>query len=124
MRPRTRRTAQRGSVMIEFALSTILLFSLATGIFGFGYAIMLRNLLGHFDASVDLVPVQNYTAGKINAYDATFYLGSYYDNQVPAAFLTDASTTTKTLEEDNYAVIFSQKGLMAGLGIQGTKIDK
>ena len=64
---------------------------------GLGYAIMLRNLLGHFDATVDMVPVQNYTAGKINAYDATFYLGSYYDNQVPAAFLNDAATTTKTL---------------------------
>ena len=64
---------------------------------GFSYAIMLRNLLGHFDAQVDLVPVQSYTAGKINNYDATFYLGSYYDNQLPAVFLADAATTTKTL---------------------------
>jgi uncharacterized protein YdaL len=64
---------------------------------GFSYAIMLRNLLGHFDAQVDLVPVQNYTAGKVNAYDATFYLGAYYDNSLPAAFLSDASTTTKTM---------------------------
>ena len=64
---------------------------------GLSYAIMLRNLLGHFDAQVDMVPVQNYTAGKINAYDSTFYLGAYYDNALPAAFLADASTTTKTL---------------------------
>ena len=64
---------------------------------GMGYAIMLRNLLGHFDAQVDLVPVHTYTAGKINAYDATFYLGAYYDNTLPAAFLTDAATTQKTL---------------------------
>lgn len=64
---------------------------------GMGYAIMLRNLLGHFDAQVDLVPVHAYTAGKVNAYDATFYLGSYYDNTLPAAFLADAATTQKTM---------------------------
>ena len=55
---------------------------------GFAYAIMLRNLLGHFDAQVDLMPVQQYTAGKVNGYDATFYLGAYYDHQLPAAFLS------------------------------------
>lgn len=64
---------------------------------GMSYAIMLRNLLGHFDAQVDMVPIQNYTVGKINNYDATFYLGAYYDNALPAAFLSDAATTQKTL---------------------------
>jgi len=34
------------------------------------------------------------------------------------------STTTKTLDKDVYAFIFSQKGLMAGLGIQGNKITQ
>ena len=34
------------------------------------------------------------------------------------------STTTKTLKDDVYAFIFGQKGLMAGLGIQGNKISK
>jgi lipid-binding SYLF domain-containing protein len=34
-----------------------------------------------------------------------------------------ASTTT-TMKEDIYAFIFGQKGLMAGLGIQGNKITK
>jgi lipid-binding SYLF domain-containing protein len=32
--------------------------------------------------------------------------------------------TTTTLREDVYAFIFGQKGLMAGLGIQGSKITK
>jgi lipid-binding SYLF domain-containing protein len=32
--------------------------------------------------------------------------------------------TTTTAKEDVYAFIFSQKGLMAGLGLQGTKITK
>jgi len=34
------------------------------------------------------------------------------------------TTTTKTLKEDIYAFVFGQKGLMAGLGIQGNKISK
>lgn len=64
---------------------------------GMAYAIMLRNLLGHFNAQVDLVPVQQYTAGRINNYQATFYVGAAYDHQIPAAFLSDAATTTKTV---------------------------
>jgi uncharacterized protein YdaL len=63
----------------------------------FAYAIMMRNLLGHFDATVDLQPVQNYTAGTVNNYNATFYLGGSYDFQLPAAFLADAATTSSTL---------------------------
>jgi lipid-binding SYLF domain-containing protein len=34
------------------------------------------------------------------------------------------STTTNTLKDDIYAFIFSQQGLMAGLGLQGNKISK
>ena len=34
------------------------------------------------------------------------------------------SMTTKTLKDDVYAFIFDQKGLMAGLGVQGNKIAK
>jgi uncharacterized protein YdaL len=64
---------------------------------GMSYAIMLRNLLGHFSADVQMMPVQQYVAGAVNNYDATFYLGAYYDNAPPAAFLADAATTQKTL---------------------------
>ncbi|MDB5898272.1 MAG: hypothetical protein JWP41_1874 [Ramlibacter sp.] len=64
---------------------------------GFSYAIMLRNLLGHFDAQVDLLPVQQYTAGQIDAHQATFYLGAAYETKLPAAFLADAAVTSKTL---------------------------
>jgi lipid-binding SYLF domain-containing protein len=34
------------------------------------------------------------------------------------------STTTTTMKDDIYAFIFSQGGLMAGLGLQGNKITK
>jgi uncharacterized protein YdaL len=64
---------------------------------GLAYTIMLRNLLGHFDAQVDLLPVQQYTAGKVENYSATFYMGAVYDHPIPAAFLSDAITTSKTV---------------------------
>jgi hypothetical protein len=34
------------------------------------------------------------------------------------------NVTTTTTKDDIYAFIFGQKGLMAGLGIQGNKISK
>ena len=34
------------------------------------------------------------------------------------------STTTTTLKDDVYGFVFGQKGLMAGLGLQGNKITK
>jgi lipid-binding SYLF domain-containing protein len=34
------------------------------------------------------------------------------------------SLTTTTAKDDVYAFIFSQKGMMAGIGIQGSKITK
>ncbi|MDB0524782.1 DUF2334 domain-containing protein [Ralstonia solanacearum] len=64
---------------------------------GFSYAIMLYNLLGHFNTQVTLLPVQNYTAGMTESYTATFYMGSYYNNPIPAAFLSDVTTTQKTI---------------------------
>lgn len=33
-------------------------------------------------------------------------------------------TTTTTAQHDIYAFVFGQKGLMAGIGIQGNKIAK
>lgn len=46
----------------------------------------------------------------------------------PSVVLVDEgmakTTTTKTLNDDVYAFVFGQKGLMAGLGIQGNKISK
>ena len=35
-----------------------------------------------------------------------------------------ASLSTTTLKDDVYAFIFGQKGLMGGIGIQGSKITK
>jgi len=54
---------------------------------GKAYAIMLYNLLAHFNTTITMLPVQNYTAGMTEQYTATFYMGSYYANPIPAAFL-------------------------------------
>jgi lipid-binding SYLF domain-containing protein len=35
-----------------------------------------------------------------------------------------ASMTSTTLSEDVYAIPFGQKGLMAGLGLEGSKITR
>jgi len=64
---------------------------------GLAYGIMLKNLIGHFDSNAELLPVHTYVPGKMQAYDAIFYLGGYYDNPLPPAFLSDVSTTQKTV---------------------------
>lgn len=64
---------------------------------GMAYGIMLKNLIGHFDSEAEMLPVQNYVAGKMQAYDAIFYMGAYYDNPLPAAFLSDVMATQKTV---------------------------
>jgi uncharacterized protein YdaL len=58
---------------------------------GHAYAIMLRNLLGHFKTQVDFLPVENYVSGTVTPYQFIFYLGSLYDNPIPSAFLADVA---------------------------------
>lgn len=67
------------------------------GKLGLAYSIMLKNLLGHFEADVTLQPVDEYLQGDIDPYSTIFYLGSYFDNPIPAAFLSDVANTDKTV---------------------------
>jgi uncharacterized protein YdaL len=64
---------------------------------GITYAIMVRNLLGHFGMGADIVPVENYTTGKIESYPVTFYLGSNYNDPIPTTFFSDIVKTKKTI---------------------------
>ncbi|MDO8774580.1 MAG: DUF2334 domain-containing protein [Burkholderiaceae bacterium] len=61
------------------------------------YGIMLKNLLAHFDGTAELQPVESYAAGQLEGYTATFYLGGYYNNTLPPAFLADVYATQKTV---------------------------
>jgi uncharacterized protein YdaL len=54
------------------------------------YARQLGALCTHFSLNCNLVPVEKYTPGTMNAYTATFYLGTTYANALPASFLADA----------------------------------
>ncbi|GHI08447.1 hypothetical protein Scel_67680 [Streptomyces cellostaticus] len=62
------------------------------------YAMATANLAGHF-GTVTAKPVQDYTAGMVEQYTATVYLGSTYyggtlPDAIPAAFYQDASATS------------------------------
>ena len=69
--------------------------------------------------------------GNSPATDALHYLedsGGWEVGVGPSVVVVDegmAKTVTTTTEfQDAYAFIFNQKGLMAGLGVQGSKISE
>lgn len=64
---------------------------------GKGYAILIGNLLGHFDADVKLMPVDQYKSGQMLQYHATFYVGSNADVTLPQSFLMDAAYPSSRL---------------------------
>lgn len=82
-------------------------YGLQAGLQVFGYALffMNENALAYLDAS-----------------------GGFELGVGPSIVVVDAgigkSLTTTTITQDVYAFIFDQKGLMGGLGIQGSKITK
>jgi uncharacterized protein YdaL len=61
---------------------------------GEDYGTMATNLVSHFGAWT-AHPVGAYTAGEMNAYTAVVYVGSIYDEPVPAAFLDDVLAGTR-----------------------------
>jgi uncharacterized protein YdaL len=74
----------------------------AYGKLGYAYAIMINNLLGHFKfdgtlMDIKMLPVEQYSSGDVETADTTFYIGSYYDNLIPKAFLDDVMKTDKTV---------------------------
>jgi uncharacterized protein YdaL len=81
--------------------STLVLFDTAGtwGYLGELYAMAMANLAGHF-GSVTTEPIQSYTSGQMNQYTATIYIGSTYygtASSIPAAFYSDAFSSTKPL---------------------------
>jgi lipid-binding SYLF domain-containing protein len=82
-------------------------YGLQAGVQAFGYALFLMN-----DKAVQYLD-------KSNGWEI---------GVGPSIVIVDKgiakSLTTTTLKDDVYAFIFDQKGLMAGLGLQGSKITK
>jgi len=82
-------------------------YGLQAGVQGFGYAMFLMT-----DAAVAHL-------GKMNGWEV---------GVGPSIVILDEgmakTLTTRTLKDDVYGVVFGQKGLMAGAGLQGSKITR
>ena len=64
--------------------------------YGRVHAQHLQNLLGHFpDLSQIVIPIERYEKGQLDRCRASFYLGTYFDNAVPAAFLEDFASARR-----------------------------
>ncbi len=61
------------------------------------HAIQVANLLGHFPMAYDMKPVGSYSAGDIENYAVTFYLGDSYSVPLPDSFLSDVRATERTV---------------------------
>jgi uncharacterized protein YdaL len=76
--------------------STLVLYD-TTGSWGWlgeMYATMTANLASQF-GTWTAKPVSAYTAGDVNRYTATIYVGSTYDEPLPPSFLDDVVATTR-----------------------------
>ncbi len=63
------------------------------GYLGELYAMAGGNLASHF-GTVTAEPVSSYTSGQVDSYTATIYIGSTYNEPIPAAFLNDVLAST------------------------------
>jgi len=59
------------------------------------YAIMVRNLLGHFNTDVSIINVDDYYSDKLNNFDAAIYIGTLYGYPLSEDFLEDVFSTDK-----------------------------
>jgi uncharacterized protein YdaL len=73
--------------------------------FGRVHALFLQNLLGHFpNVQQHVIPIQRYRPGDIDRSFATIYLGTYYNNDVPAAFYQDFARTSRNVLWAGYGI--------------------
>lgn len=70
---------------------------------GEAYGVQTANLVSHSSRYV-LRPVSTYTAGLLDGYSTTVYLGSTYDEPIPPSFLQDVLATTKPVLWMNYNI--------------------
>jgi uncharacterized protein YdaL len=52
-------------------------------------ALLLENLLGHFEVEIDTKPISKYQDNELSTYRTVFYLGTSYFDTIPAAGYTD-----------------------------------
>lgn len=79
------------------------------------YAMAAGNLSSHF-GKVTAEPVSQYTAGQVNGFTSTIYIGSTYDEPLPSALLSDVLTTT-------HLVIWAADNIWQLSGAAGSSSD-
>jgi uncharacterized protein YdaL len=96
----------------------------AYGWLGEVYATQTANLSSRF-GTWTAAPVAGYKAGDLSAYTAVIYLGSTYDEPLPAAFLTDVMATTKSVTwvYDNIWQLAAKEGFAARFGFASGTFD-
>ncbi len=72
--------------------------------YGITYAILMRNLLGHFSTVVTLANIKDYKSGDLNCYDSAIYIGSLYDYPLSDAFSWEVLNTSKPFMWINYNI--------------------
>lgn len=91
----SRQSLTGGAAPASVGSTTLVLYD-TTGPYGWLgelYATAVGNLASHF-GSWHAQPVTSYQAGQISQYTATIYIGSTYDEPLPAAFLDDVYNAT------------------------------
>lgn len=101
----------KGGVTVGYYNSAAASYGLQVGVQTFGYAmfLMTEEALAYLDKS---------GGWEVGVGPSVVVV----DKESAAAFGKNLSTST--LKDDIYAFVFSQKGLMAGLGLQGSKITR
>jgi len=90
------------------------------------YSIFLQNLLGHFPKFQQIVsPIELYRKGDTEKCRATFYLGSYFENSIPQAFLDDFSSTKRPVAWFGYSIWKTDTETLFGFSYEGlTTLDQ
>lgn len=69
------------------------------------YSILLRNLLGHFPEYRQVsAAIEDYRKGQLDECEASFYIGSWFENAIPQAFLDDFATTRRNVAWLGYSI--------------------
>lgn len=69
------------------------------------YSMFLQNLMGHFPQYQQIIsPIELYKKGDIEKCRASIYIGSYFDNKIPKAFLSDYVSTQKNVAWLGYSI--------------------
>ncbi len=93
--------------------------------FGRIHTILLQNLLGHFPNYQQVIrPIENYKSGQLENCEASFYLGTYYDAEIPDAFIKDYIKTKKNVVWAGYQIWKIPKEELASLwGVEFTGLS-